>query len=139
MANYFTINEFTQSETARKKKIDNTPEAEALSNIQELIAFLNPIREAWGSALTVASGYRCSELNKAIGGVSNSSHLVGYAVDIVPKKGTPRDFYFFLKGYLKDIKFDQVLLEKSGKSTWCHISLKKIDGQQRRMFKEITV
>ena len=43
---YFTIDELCKSETAKKYDIDNTPDAAVLSHLQQLINFLNPLREA---------------------------------------------------------------------------------------------
>ena len=43
---YFTIDELVYSDTAKKQKIDNTPNAIVLKNLKELIDFLNPLREA---------------------------------------------------------------------------------------------
>ena len=43
---YFTIDELVYSDTAKKYKIDNTPNAMVLKNLKELIDFLNPLREA---------------------------------------------------------------------------------------------
>ena len=56
---YFTIDELVYSDTAKKYKIDNTPNAMVLKNLKELIDFLNPLREAWGSSIRINSGYRC--------------------------------------------------------------------------------
>lgn len=39
------------------------------------------LREVYGKPLIVASGYRTPERNAQVGGVKNSSHLLGYAVD----------------------------------------------------------
>ena len=39
------------------------------------------LRELYGKPLVVASGIRTPERNKQVGGVKNSSHLLGYAVD----------------------------------------------------------
>lgn len=39
------------------------------------------LRELYGKPLIVASGYRTPERNAQVGGVKNSSHLQGYAVD----------------------------------------------------------
>lgn len=43
---YFTLEELTASDTAKKKKIDNTPSKEIVEHLNELIEFLNPLREA---------------------------------------------------------------------------------------------
>jgi hypothetical protein len=46
MNSYFTIEELCQSETAERLGIDNTPSQEIRVHLQELIDFLNPLREA---------------------------------------------------------------------------------------------
>lgn len=81
---YFTISELTYSTKARELHIDNTPFSyEVVDNLTNLIEnLLEPIREAWGKPLNVNSGYRCSALNKAVGGKPTSQHLKGEAVDI---------------------------------------------------------
>lgn len=45
MNSYFTIDELCQSDTADRLGIDNSPSAEIKEHLQELIDFLNPIRE----------------------------------------------------------------------------------------------
>lgn len=77
MASYFTIDELCYSDVAKAKGIDNTPSKEVKENLQKLIDFLNPLREAWGSAISVSSGYRCEALNTAVGGSKTSVHRLG--------------------------------------------------------------
>lgn len=80
---YFTIEELCASDTAERKKIDNTPNADARLRMQRLIEqLLDPIRAAWGGPISVNSGYRSPALNKAVRGVSNSQHMKGEAADI---------------------------------------------------------
>lgn len=43
---------------------------------------LQALREAAGMALTVVSGFRCPEHNRAVGGALHSRHLEGRAFDI---------------------------------------------------------
>ena len=43
---YFTIAELCASDTAKKYGIDNTPNPIITSYLQQLITFLNPLREA---------------------------------------------------------------------------------------------
>lgn len=43
---YFTIEELCASDTAKKYGIDNTPNSIVISHLQQLINFLNPLREA---------------------------------------------------------------------------------------------
>ena len=130
---YFTIDELCKSDTAKKYGIDNTPDAAVLSHLQQLINFLNPLREAWGSAVKVTSGYRCEKLNKFVGGSKTSSHMIGYGVDLIPTNGRMDEFKKFIVDYVKNKMFDQCIIEKSGKTEWIHIGLYNAKGQQRKM------
>ena len=130
---YFTIAELCASDTAKKYNIDNTPDATIISHLQQLINFLNSLREAWGSAIRVNSGYRCEKLNKFVGGSKTSSHMIGYGVDLVPANVRMDEFKKFIVDYMKNKMFDQCIIEKSGKTEWIHIGLYNLKGQQRRM------
>ena len=135
---YFTIAELCASETAKKYNIDNTPDSIIISHLQQLINFLNPLREAWGSAIKVSSGYRCDKLNRFVGGSKTSSHLIGYGVDLIPVNGKMDAFKKFIIDYMKNKMFDQCIIEKSGKTEWVHIGLYNLKGQQRKMIFNIT-
>lgn len=135
---YFTIAELCASDTAKKYNIDNTPNPTIISHLQQLINFLNPLREAWGSAIKVTSGYRCKRLNDMVGGSKNSSHMIGYGVDLVPANGKMDVFKKFVVDYMKTRIFDQCIIEKSGKTEWIHIGLYNAKGQQRKMIFNIT-
>lgn len=135
---YFTIAELCASDTAKKYNIDNTPNLTIISHLQQLINFLNPLREAWGSAINVTSGYRCKRLNDMVGGSKTSSHMIGYGVDLVPANGKMDVFKKFVVDYMKTRIFDQCIIEKSGKTEWIHIGLYNAKGQQRKMIFNIT-
>lgn len=132
---YFTIKELCDSSTAKKYHIDNTPSKTVESHLQELITFLNPLREKWGSAIKVNSGYRSPQLNAhpEIGGSVTSVHMIGYAADLWPVNGKFDDFRKFVQEYMKDKKFDQCIIEKNSKgSRWIHIGLYNNVRMQRR-------
>lgn len=132
MNNYFTIDELCYSFTAEQNNIDNTPSDDIKDNLLELINFLNPLRESWGSAILINSGYRCEELNKLVGGSNTSAHKIGYAVDLYPKNNKFEEFKIFILEYLKDKLFDQCIIEKSGNSEWIHLGLYNNDHIQRK-------
>lgn len=135
---YFTINEFLASDTAARKKIDNTPPIDVIKHIEDLVdIILDPLREAWGGPLRVTSGYRCPELNKSVGGSKTSSHMTGYAADIQPVDVCrTASFITFANGWLREhnISFDQCIDETQGSTKWLHISLKNAAGNQRKQF-----
>lgn len=132
---WFSLREFTYSETARKKKIDNTPTEEIENHIKELAEALDGLRDAWGSPIRINSGFRCELLNKAVGGAKRSSHLTGYAADLYPVNGEVDKFYDFCVDYFED--YDELLKETSGDTSWVHFALKSISGEQRRKCFEI--
>lgn len=137
----FSLAEFIESDTASKRRIDNTPDFNEVDHINELVSrILQPLRSAWGRPLKVTSGYRCPKLNAAVGGASTSAHLRGYAADIQPATGTVDEFIKFAEKWLRDngIPFDQSIREKSGRVEWWHIGLYSSTGEQRRQFKAIT-
>jgi len=133
---YFELKEFVVSDTVSKKGIDNTPTFEVVAHLDELRkTILDPMRAAWGSALVVTSGYRCKKLNSAVGGVSNSAHLTGYAADIRPSdKRRTAKFVLWAAGWLEDnrVKYDQAIDENVKGERWLHIAVRDNNGRQRR-------
>ena len=123
MGNYFTIDELCYSDTAKAKGIDNTPNAEVKANLANLINnVLNPIREKYGKPIRVSSGYRCTALNKAVGGVNNSQHLTGQAADLVATNGGSLADIF--KAAIACNNYDQLIWEgpKNSNTKWVHVS-----------------
>ena len=119
LSKHFTLEELTFSQTATRLGIDNTPEAETLSNLRGLANFLEVIREKIKKPIYITSGYRSSELNNKIGGSKTSAHVYGNAADIIaPSYGTPADLAEIIAAL--DLEFDQLILE-FGK--WVHIAV----------------
>lgn len=58
---------------------------------EKLVNILQQIRDKFGAAVTINSGYRCSVHNKAVGGANSSKHMVGTAADIVVKGIEPKE------------------------------------------------
>lgn len=81
----FQWKELFRSDTAIRLGINNVPtDPDILNNIRRLcINVLQPLRTKFGR-IEVTSGYRCLELNRAIGSSDSSNHLYGLAVDIEP-------------------------------------------------------
>lgn len=79
VSKFFTVGEVTRYDKNR------IPHTETLKqNIITLAKKLDIVREQWGSAIQVTSWYRPPSVNNRVGGVSNSQHLSGRAVDIYP-------------------------------------------------------
>lgn len=89
---YITVGEVMQYDKRRKPR-SGSPEEKA---ILAICAEFDKIREAWGSALGISSGYRPEPINSQVGGVSNSYHVKGMALDIYPIAGSLEKFYSWL-------------------------------------------
>lgn len=85
-AHYFTIVDLIKSITAERLKIDNQPSDEVRKELEITackVNLISLIAHAYGATIRVTSGYRCKRLNQAVGGVKNSLHMQGRAVDFV--------------------------------------------------------
>ena len=80
----FDWKEFTKSDTASRLHINNEiVDWDVRDNIKALVDhILQPLRTAWGGPLFINSGFRCAELNEAVGGVPTSQHVKGQAADV---------------------------------------------------------
>ncbi|MFN7215915.1 MULTISPECIES: D-Ala-D-Ala carboxypeptidase family metallohydrolase [unclassified Microcystis] len=62
------------------------------NNILTIMRELEKIRTDYGKPIIITSGYRPEQINRAVGGVSNSQHIRGTAVDICPAHGDVFEF-----------------------------------------------
>lgn len=120
---HFTIEELYASNTAKRLGIDNKPSVQQMINLVYLSAYvLEPLRVAMDEPIKIGSGFRCQKLNKAVGGVYNSQHLKGQAVDLCIDGDIAKGKKWF--NYIKDhLPFDQLIWEHNAKgSYWVHVS-----------------
>ena len=136
---YFTIQELSKSATAERLTIDNTPPRAAQRMLTILVEqLLDPIRCRYGSPIIVTSGYRCPALNTAVGGVTNSHHIVGCAADITTGSvGNNTMLFALIKGMQTThaIRFTQLIAEKDYR--WLHISY--VPGMLRNQIIDVNV
>jgi zinc D-Ala-D-Ala carboxypeptidase len=126
---HFTLAEFTVSETAARKGIDNEPGEAAIENLKRLAARLEQVRFLFGAPVIITSGYRSPPLNEAVGGAKNSAHMWGYAADfIIPSMGSPLHVATRINNR-KDIVFDQLINEYD---SWVHFAIEPEDVDARR-------
>ena len=125
LSEHFNLKEFTKSETAIRKRIDNTPNADHAQNLKNVCEkILEPVRNHFGKPVRINSGYRGPALNSAVGGSSKSQHCNGEAVDF-EIDGLPNPE--LAKWVSENCEFDQIILEfydpKEGpNSGWVHAS-----------------
>lgn len=110
---HFTLEEFTRSDAAAKMHPpnDNQPTKEHLENLRQTAEGMELVREVCGAPVVVSSGYRNPTVNHAVGGVPNSDHALGWAIDFnVP--GLTLD-EIAKRIIASDIEFDQLIKETS--------------------------
>ena len=134
LSEHFDLSEFTRSATADRLHIDNSIPEELIPNLKNLCEqVLEPLRQHFGTPVVISSGYRCPELNKAVGGVPNSQHLKGEAADIVLPKLA--DAFYWL---IDNTPFDQLGFESKGTTKWIHVSCKMDLSKNRQcIFRKI--
>lgn len=119
---HFTIEEIAGTSNEQYKKLNLLKAQEQMGKMYMLAGFAERVREIIGKPMIITSGYRCPELNKAIGGALTSQHIFCEAIDFVVKGLRPEDI--FNKIVTSDLKYNQIIIErnKSG-SQWVHISI----------------
>ncbi len=126
--------EATHSTTAKRLGIDNTPNAEQMSNMRYVAEnVFQPIREHFGVPIYISSFYRSEALNKAIRGSSSSTHIKGEAMDLdADVFGRINNAQIF--NYIKDhLEFDQLIWEfgTDDNPAWVHVSLSKRNNRNQ--------
>jgi zinc D-Ala-D-Ala carboxypeptidase len=124
LTEHFTLEEFTDSQTAARKGINNVPPANSQErkNIQRTAETMEKVRTILGDKpILISSGYRSPQVNAAVGGSKSSAHMSGLAVDFsCPGFGTPLQICKKLHPHMKELGIDQLIHEYD---TWVHLGL----------------
>ena len=112
LSKHFSLGEFCNP----NKYPDNVPAMQAVANMTYgCHQLLEPARLIVGPII-ISSGFRCEAVNRQVGGVRNSQHLIGQAADIHPKD--PAQFPVLVDFFRNWEYTDQLLTA----SNWLHIS-----------------
>lgn len=116
VSQYFRVFEVTQGE------IERIPhDLKTRINVIELAKNLDRVREMWGSAIAVTSWYRPPAINRRVGGVYNSQHISGKAVDVYPVNGK----IFAFQSFLDRIAWKNKALGYGARKGFVHLDLRK--------------
>lgn len=123
LSEHFHLSEFTTSQTAARRRIDNTPPPAVIRALTDLcVNVLEPVRRQFGP-VTVSSGYRSPALNRAVGGSASSQHMYGQAADIECPGVSNHELATWIS---RNTAFDQIILEfytpGQPNSGWVHVS-----------------
>ena len=137
LSEHFRLEEFTDSATADKLGIKNEPNPEQAANIARLVKdILQPARDMLNMPITVSSGFRSAELNKALPDASaTSQHCKGEAADL-----DCADNAALFKIINDNFVFDQLIWEfgDGNQPDWVHVSLKEY-GNRNEVRKTVKV
>ena len=149
LSDHFSLGELTKSNS--HPEIYNIPSHEAIANMKRLCGWLEVLREraaspgptaspgpskGRGVPIIINSGYRSPQLNRKIGGVPNSNHLTGCAVDIrVSGMEQLIRYAAILLDYADESKqeFDELLIERNSHGAiWLHFAVRP-SGNRRKV------
>ena len=145
LSEHFLLGEFTRS---KYPEVYNIPSHEAIANLKRLCEWLEVLREKASQPIIINSGYRSPQLNRKVGGASNSNHLTGCAADIRTSGYEQAIVYAaILINYAKESQqeFDELLIEKrsalplgSSKNrygaVWLHFAVRPKDNRHKVNF-----
>ena len=119
----FSLEEFTASETAERRRLDNSLPPELLMTAQNTAEMMEKIRAVLGdNPIIITSGYRSPEVNRAIGSNDSSDHIKAMAVDFkCPTFGTPKAVALHLSNKIDSLGIGQIIYEH----TWVHVSTRR--------------
>lgn len=117
----FNFSEMTYTSHKNLLAINKTSAEKIKEDIYKLALFAEQVRAILCVPMTITSGYRCKELNKAVGGSSTSQHTKAEAIDFIPSKMTVSQAYDKLR--ISCLVYGQLIIEHSGSKEWIHVSM----------------
>ena len=83
-----------------------------------------PVRNHFGVPIIIDSFFRCKDLNKLVGGASNSQHVTGQAIDVKSSdksKLTNKQIFDWIN---ENLEYDQLIFEfgTDQEPDWIHFS-----------------
>ncbi|MGH6624409.1 MAG: D-Ala-D-Ala carboxypeptidase family metallohydrolase [Burkholderiaceae bacterium] len=132
ISEYFRWHEATDSLTADRLGIKNTPPDEVSETIYLTAQRMDRVRRLLGGPVIVTSWYRSLTVNRAVGSADTSQHIQGCAVDFrCPSYGTPRQVFEYLRALRIDLGIDQLILERPDRPRpWVHVSFTETPRHQ---------
>lgn len=142
VSEHFKYSEFVKT-NHREYADKNWLEGEKFEdNIAYMARWLEAIRKVWGKPIVINSGYRCYELNKAVGGAPSSNHRKACAVDIRCKSHDDAmqmaqtilyvSAMAMCNHQLHNGDFDELLVEHVNNVWWVHFAARDAWDANRR-------
>ena len=141
LSEHFTLRELCKTNTG----IENVPNEEQVDNLRRVCRWLEKLRKRWNDLygegddpIIINSGFLSPAVNKAVGGVPNSNHLTGCAVDIRCIGMEQALRYAAILLDISDLNkedFDELLIEQKGRVIWIHFAVRPSGNRRRTSLK----
>lgn len=128
----FEAAEFLRSRKADELGIINIPNQEQLSCGVKIADKAQELREALGIPMIITSGFRCPELNKAVGGAPRSKHMQFLAIDFIIKGLSPKEGVQKIKE--SGVSVDRCFVERK----CIHMQIRMDESLNKNFFGEAT-
>ena len=115
---HFTFEELTDTNHQELLEKNRVVAQQSPTDMWHLALFAEQVRAILEVPVRITSGFRCEELNNAVGGSKTSQHNLFQALDIIPMGMDIEDAFEELVD--SDMLYGQLILEKG---TWIHISM----------------
>lgn len=129
---HFSLAEFTASNTAARRGLNNDLPVHLYANAHATCAMLERIRKfltdkvgaLHGTPILLTSGYRSIEVNRAVGSKDSSDHVQAMAADWhCPMVGRPTEVAKLLAPHVDELQIGQLINEfPSASGGWIHTS-----------------
>lgn len=139
LSKHFKLSEFLASDVATSHRLVEQFQLtfDVVNNLCELVAnVLEPIRARLDKPIRVTSGYRCSALNRLVGGVDTSQHLYGMAADISSQDNAA--LLSVINGLVSSygLIYDQLILYGNVKKPrFIHVSFNPLHNRHQLLYK----
>lgn len=129
LSDNFSLYELTATSMAHYQERNRDLADDQISKLTRLAGLAEWVRNFLGVPLIIHSGYRCPDLNTAVGSSANSQHILCEAADFVPHGLEIGNAFRLLWKEVRDgrLKVGQLIFETSqrpyGATSWIHISM----------------
>lgn len=129
LTDHFSLYDLTKTSWAQHQEKNRDVSPIQVIKLTQVARLLEHVMFVLGTPLIVSSGYRCPDLNKAVGSTDRSQHLLCEAADFIPGQ---QDMGIAFRTLWKDVKDNganvgQLIYETAprpgGYVSWLHISL----------------
>lgn len=128
LTDHFTLFDLTKTNRERFQEQNRDLSPIQIQKLTSLAKLLEHVRFILMVPILIQSGYRCLELNNAVGSTERSQHLLCEAADFVPQGyDLPEAFRALRKDMKNGTNVGQLIFETAmreyGPTSWIHISL----------------